>query len=138
MSKKQYYFPPKAKPFKKTVELKKTPTDITVGDDVKAELMKLAEEMVAKRESERSAEDLNNFMAFALEALNRLGWTGKTRLNRFLAALTEVSSEAVDASDPAAYADEIKERMTAKGVVAFMKNDDATPQLEDTGNEKPV
>lgn len=96
--------------------------------------MKLAEEMVARRE----AENLNNYIAFTLEALNRLGWTGRTRLNRFLAMLTTVSEEATNADDSTAYADEIKKRLTDKGVTAFIKNDDAAPQPEGANNEKPV
>lgn len=115
MGKRKFYFPPKQE---------KKP--ITVDDEVKAELMKLAEEMVARRE----AENLNNYIAFTLEALNRLGWTGKTRLNRFLDTLTTVSEEATNADDPVEYATEIKERLTLKGVKAFRKNDDAAPQPE--------
>lgn len=106
MGKKKYYFPPK-----------KTPTPLQVGDDVKAELTKLAEEIVAQRE----AENISNYMAFTLEALTRLGWTGKTRLNRFLSMLTLISAEATNADDSTAYAKEIKTRMTDKGVVAFME-----------------
>lgn len=123
--KRNYYFPPK-----------KTPTPIQVGDDVKAELMKIAEQHIADRE----AENISNYMAFTLEALTRLGWTGKTRLNRFLSMLTLVSDEATNADDPTAYAKEIKRRLTDKGVVAFreeLKNDDR-PQLEGTQNEKQV
>lgn len=121
--KRKYYFPPK-----------KTPTPLQVGDDVKGELLKIAEEIVAKRE----AENLSNYIAFTLEALTRLGWTGKLRLNRFLSMLTIVSSEATDADDPTAYVREIKERLTSKGVVAFIeehKNADR-PQLKGTQSEK--
>lgn len=76
-------------------------------------------------------EDLDNYIAFTLEALRRLGWTGKVRLNRFLSVLTTVSEEATNADDPPAYANQIKERFKKIGVKAFTKNDDATPQLED-------
>lgn len=121
--KKKYYFPPK-----------KTPTPLQVGDDVKGELIKIAKELVAERE----AENISNYIAFTLEALTRLGWTGKLRLNRFLSMLTLVSDEATNADDPTAYAREIKERLTDKGVIAFLeelKSDDR-PQLEGTQSEK--
>ena len=110
MGKRKFYFPPKAE--------KKTPTDIHVSDDVKAELRKLADDYVKQTE----AENINNYIAFTLEALSRRGWTGKTRLNRFLSVLTEVSDEAVNATDSAAYANEIKKRMTEKGVSAFLED----------------
>lgn len=121
MGKRKYYFPPK-EPAKKP---------ITVSDDVKAELKKLADKYADEAIKARQAEDLDNYIAFTLEALSRLGWTGKTRLNRFLSMLTVVSEEATNADDPPAYASEIKERLKSKGVKAFTKNDDATPQLED-------
>jgi hypothetical protein len=120
--KSKYYFPPKQKP------------PLQVGNDVRKELMRIAEQHVADRE----AENISNYTAFTLEALTRLGWTGKTRLNRFLSMLTLVSSEATNADDSVAYAKEIKKRMTDKGVVAFLeelKNDDR-PQLEGTQSEK--
>lgn len=110
MGKRQFYFPPKAS--------EETPTDIHVRDDVKEELRKLANDYVKQMETE----NLNNYIAFTLEALYRLGWTGKTRLNRFLSVLTEVSDEAVNATDSAAYASEIKKRMTEKGVSAFLED----------------
>lgn len=121
MGKRKYYFPPK-EPAKKP---------ITVSDDVKAELKKLADKYADEVIKARQAEDLDNYIAFTLEALSRLGWTGKTRLNRFLSMLTVVSEEATNADDPPAYTSEIKERLKSKGVKAFTKNDDATPQLED-------
>ncbi len=121
MGKRKYYFPPK-EPAKKP---------ITVSDDVKAELKKLADKYADEAIKARQAEDLDNYIAFTLEALSRLGWTGKTRLNRFLSMLTVVSEEATNADDPPAYTSEIKERLKSKGVKAFTKNDDATPQLED-------
>lgn len=121
MGKRKYYFPPK-EPAKKP---------ITVSDDVKAELKKLANKYADEAIKARQAEDLDNYIAFTLEALSRLGWTGKTRLNRFLSMLTVVSEEATNADDPPAYTSEIKERLKSKGVKAFIKNDDATPQLED-------
>lgn len=121
MGKRKYYFPPK-EPAKKP---------ITVSDDVKAELKKLADKYADEAIKARQAEDLDNYIAFTLEALTRLGWTGKTRLNRFLSMLTVVSEEATNADDPPAYTSEIKERLKSKGVKAFTKNDDATPQLED-------
>lgn len=121
MGKRKYYFPPK-EPAKKP---------ITVSDDVKAELKKLANKYADEAIKARQAEDLDNYIAFTLEALSRLGWTGKTRLNRFLSMLTVVSEEATNADDPPAYTGEIKERLNSKGVKAFTKNDDATPQLED-------
>lgn len=121
MGKRKYYFPPK-EPAKKP---------ITVSDDVKAELKKLADKYADEAIKARQAEDLDNYIAFTLEALSRLGWTGKTRLNRFLSMLTVVSEEATNADDPPAYTSEIKERLKSKGVKAFIKNDDATPQLED-------
>lgn len=121
MGKRKYYFPPK-EPAKKP---------ITVSDDVKAELKKLANKYADEAIKARQAEDLDNYIAFTLEALSRLGWTGKTRLNRFLSMLTVVSEEATNADDPPAYTGEIKERLKSKGVKAFTKNDDATPQLED-------
>lgn len=121
MGKRKYYFPPK-EPAKKP---------ITVSDDVKAELKKLANKYADEAIKARQAEDLDNYIAFTLEALSRLGWTGKTRLNRFLSMLTVVSEEATNADDPPAYTSEIKERLKSKGVKAFTKNDDATPQLED-------
>lgn len=121
MGKRKYYFPPK-EPAKKP---------ITVSDDVKAELKKLANKYADEAIKARQAEDLDNYIAFTLEALTRLGWTGKTRLNRFLSMLTVVSEEATNADDPPAYTSEIKERLKSKGVKAFTKNDDATPQLED-------
>lgn len=121
MGKRKYYFPPK-EPAKKP---------ITVSDDVRAELKKLANKYADEAIEARRAEDLDNYIAFTLEALSRLGWTGKTRLNRFLSMLTVVSEEATNADDPPAYTSEIKERLKSKGVKAFTKNDDATPQLED-------
>lgn len=121
MGKRKYYFPPK-EPAKKP---------ITVSDDVKAELKKLADKYADEAIKAQQAEDLDNYIAFTLEALSRLGWTGKTRLNRFLSMLTVVSEEATNADDPPAYTSEIKERLKSKGVKAFTKNDDATPQLED-------
>ena len=121
MGKRKYYFPPK-EPAKKP---------ITVSDDVKAELKKLADKYADEAIKARQAEDLDNYIAFTLEALTRLGWTGRTRLNRFLSMLTVVSEEATNADDPPAYTSEIKERLKSKGVKAFTKNDDATPQLED-------
>lgn len=121
MGKRKYYFPPK-EPAKKP---------ITVSDDVKAELKKLADKYADEAIKARQAEDLDNYIAFTLEALTRLGWTGKTGLNRFLSMLTVVSEEATNADDPPAYTSEIKERLKSKGVKAFIKNDDATPQLED-------
>lgn len=121
MGKRKYYFPPK-EPAKKP---------ITVSDDVKAELKKLADKYADEAIKARQAEDLDNYIAFTLEALTRLGWTGKTRLNRFLSMLTVVSEEATNADDPPAYTSEIKERLKSKGIKAFTKNDDATPQLED-------
>ena len=121
MGKRKYYFPPK--------ESAKKP--ITVSDDVKAELKKLADKYADEAIKARQAEDLDNYIAFTLEALTRLGWTGKTRLNRFLSMLTVVSEEATNADDPPAYTSEIKERLKSKGIKAFTKNDDATPQLED-------
>lgn len=98
--------------------------------------MKIAEQHVADRE----AQNISNYMAFTLEALTRLGWSGKTRLNRFLSMITLVSDEAANADDPTAYAREIKRRLTDKGVVAFreeLKNDDR-PQLEGAQSEKQV
>lgn len=94
MGKRKYYFPPKAE---------KKP--ITISDDVKEELKKLADKYADDAIKERQTEDLDNYIAFTLEALRRLGWTGKVRLNRFLSVLTTVSEEATNA--------------------------DATPQLED-------
>lgn len=136
MGKRNFYFPPKAPVKQKRVVVKETPTEkqgsITIGDDVRAELKKLADEYAEKALEQRKAEDLDNYIAFTLEALSRLGWTGKTRLNRFLSMLTVVSEEATNADDPPAYASEIKERLKSKGVKAFTKNDDATPQLEDS------
>lgn len=118
MGKRKYYFPPK-----QTAPVHRK-DDITVSDDVKEKLMEMAEQFVDQKTEERRHEDLNNYIAFSLEALSRLGWTGKTRLNRFLATLTAVSEEAANADDPTAYADDIKKRMTDKGVSAFMKSDD--------------
>lgn len=132
MGKRKYYFPPKATP-KKTQP--KTPTAITVDDEVKAELLRIAEETANRIIEERKAEDLNNYIAFTLESLNRLGW-GKDRLNRFLSVLTAVSEEASNADNSPAYADDIKKRLTMKGVTAFRKNDDAAPQLEENGERK--
>lgn len=135
MGKRNFYFPPKAPVKQKRVVVKEAPTErpgsITIGDDVRAELKKLADEYAEKALDQRKAEDLDNYIAFTLEALSRLGWTGKTRLNRFLSMLTVVSEEATNADDPPAYANEIKERLKSKGIKAFTKNDDATPQLED-------
>lgn len=135
MGKRNFYFPPKAQVKQKRVVVKEAPTEkpgsITIGDDVRAELKKLADEYAEKALEQRKAEDLDNYIAFTLEALSRLGWTGKTRLNRFLSMLTAVSEEATNADDPPAYANEIKERLKSKGVKAFIKNDGATPQLED-------
>lgn len=135
MGKRNFYFPPKAQVKQKRVVVKEAPTEkpgsITIGDDVRAELKKLADEYAEKALEQRKTEDLDNYIAFTLEALSRLGWTGKTRLNRFLSVLTVVSEEATNADDPPAYASKIKERLKSKGVKAFTKNDDATPQLED-------
>ena len=108
MGKRKYYFPPKAE---------KKP--ITISDDVKAELKKLADKYADDALKERQTEDLDNYIAFTLEALSRLGWSGK------------VSEEAANADDPPAYANQIKERLKKIGVKAFTKNDDATPQLEE-------
>lgn len=121
MGKRKYYFPPKA-PEKK---------QITISDDVKEELKKLADKYADDAIKERQPEDLDNYIAFTLEALSRLGWTGKVRLNRFLSVLTTVSEEAANADNSPEYASQIKERLKKIGVKAFTKNDDATPQLED-------
>lgn len=124
MAKRKFYFPPKA--------TKAPPLEI--NDDVKAELMKIATEMADRELERQQAETVSNYVAYTLEALTRLGWTGKTRLNRFLCVLTEVSTEATNADDTTAYVREIKDRLTEKGVEAFMedtKNDDR-PQLEGT------
>lgn len=134
--KRNYYFPPKT-----VAPKKKTPEALQVDDEVKEKLNQLAEELVEtklqeevdRRVKEHQDEDLNNYLAFTVEALSRLGWTGPTRLNRFLCTLITVSSEAADSDDPVAYAQEIKERFTEKGVVAFKQNDDATPQMEGVG-----
>ena len=83
MGKRKYYFPPKTE---------KKP--ITISDDVKEELKKLADKYADDAIKERQTEDLDNYIAFTLEALRRLGWTGKVRLNRFLSVLTTVSEEA--------------------------------------------
>lgn len=58
---RNFYFPPK-----------QTPTPIHVSDDVKAELMKLAEQYADEKIKERSAEDLSNYIAFTLEAGARI------------------------------------------------------------------
>lgn len=121
MGKRKYYFPPKTT----------TKTPVTVSDDVKAELKRLADKYADDAIKERQAEDLDNYIAFTLEALSRLGWTGKVRLNRFLAMLTTVSEEAANADNSPEYASQIKERLKKIGVKAFTKNDDATPQPED-------
>lgn len=126
--KRNFYFPPK-----QTKRVPKADGTLQISDDVKAELEKIAMNIADREIERRKAEDLNNYTAFTLEALSRLGWAGKTRLNRFLAMLTTVSEEATNADDSVAYADSIKSSMTAKGVVAFTENDDATPQLEDSG-----
>lgn len=78
-----------------------------------------------------SQKEADRYHAGVGSVLNRLGWTGKVRLNRFLSVLTTVSEEAANADDPPAYANQIKERFKKIGVKAFTKNDDATPQLED-------
>lgn len=127
MGKRKYYFPPKAE---------KKP--ITISDDVKEELKKLADKYADDAIKERQTEDLDNYIAFTLEALRRLGWTGKVRLNRFLSVLTTVSEEATNADDPPAYANQIKERFRKIGVKAFAKNDDAAPQLEDHAERKII
>lgn len=113
MGKRKYYFPPKAE---------KKP--ITISDDVKEELKKLADKYADDAIKERQTEDLDNYIAFTLEALSRLGWTGKVRLNRFLSVLTTVSEEAANADNSPEYASQIKERLKKIGVKAFTKNDD--------------
>lgn len=119
MSKKKpkFYFPPKKKP-------------LTVSDDVKAELEKIAMEMADREIERRQDKNVENYIIYTLEALIRLGWTGKVRLSRFLDTLTEVSEEATTA-DTAAYVNEIKARLEAKGIFfdEERKNDDR-PQLE--------
>lgn len=134
--KRNFYFPPK-----KAVPKKYTNTDLEVDDEVKEKLNQIAEELVQtklqaevdRQVKEHQDEDFNNYLAFTLEALSRLGWTGHTRLNRFLCTLTTVSTEATNADDPVAYAQEIKTRLTEKGVIAFTENDDAAPQPEGVG-----
>lgn len=122
MGKRKYYFPPKAE---------KKP--ITISDDVKEELKKLADKYADDAIKERQTEDLDNYIAFTLEALRRLGWTGKVRLNRFLSVLTTVSEEATNARrNPPAHANQIKERFKQDRVKAVhIKQTDATHQLED-------
>lgn len=71
MGKRKYYFPPKTE---------KKP--ITISDDVKEELKKLADKYADDAIKERQTEDLDNYIAFTLEALRRLGWTGKVRLKK--------------------------------------------------------
>lgn len=120
MGKRKYYFPPKTE---------KKP--ITISDDVKEELKKLADKYADDAiKGTAKPKTWTSHIAFTLEALRRLGWTGKVRLNRFLSVLTTVSEEAANAADPPAYANQIKERFKKIGVKAFAKNDDATPQLE--------
>lgn len=128
MAKRKFYFPPK------TTQA----PPLEINDDVKAELMKIATEMADRELERRQAETVSNYVAYTLEALTRLGWTGKTRLNRFLCVLTEVSTEATNADDPTAYAKKIKERLTDKGVIAFLEDlkSDDRPQLEGAQSEK--
>lgn len=113
MGKRKYYFPPKAE--KEAYHDKRRR---------KEELKKLADN-ADDAIKERQTEDLDNYIAFTLEALRRLGWTGKVRLNCFLSVLTTVSEEAANADNPPAYANQIKERFKKIGVKAFAKNDDA-------------
>lgn len=120
MGKRKYYFPPKAE---------KKP--ITISDDVKEELKKLADKYADDAIKERQTEDLDNYIAFTLEALRRLGWTGKVRLNRFLSVLTTVSEEATNADLLKTFLYLVRVCRWVVGVKAFTKNDDATPQLED-------
>lgn len=115
MGKRNYYFPPK----------RNDDTGIKINDDVKAELEKIAKEMADREMEARQAEDLNNYIAYTLEALSRLGWTGKIRLNRFLSMLTFVCEEATKSDDAPTYIQEIKNRMTEKGVSAFLKEGNA-------------
>ena len=110
MGKRKYYFPPKAE---------KKP--ITVSDDVKEELKKLADKYADDAIKERQTEDLDNYIAFTLEALRRLGWTGKVRLNRFLSVLTTVSEEAANADDSPAYANQIKDVLRRSALKRSLK-----------------
>lgn len=70
MGKRKYYFPPKA-PEKKP---------ITISDDVKEELKKLADKYADDAIKERQTEDLDNYIAFTLEALSRLTVSGSVEV----------------------------------------------------------
>ena len=72
MGKRKYYFPPKTE---------KKP--ITISDDVKEELKKLADKYADDAIKERQTEDLDNYIAFTLEALRRLGGPVKYVLTAF-------------------------------------------------------
>lgn len=106
MAKKpKFYLPPKQAAKK---------SELTVSQEVKDELMKLAEEMVATREDE----NIRNFITLAPVALRRCEKFGATRLNRFLAELTTVSDEAINADDTEAWYKEQRDSLTAVGCVA--------------------
>lgn len=107
--KRQFYLPPKQKAAK--------PGELKVSQEVKAELMKLAEEMVATKEDE----NIKNFITLALVTLRRSERFGPVRLNRFLVELTAVSDEAVGAEDTEAWYKEQRDALTAVGCVAFLE-----------------
>lgn len=113
MAKKKWYMPP---------QKQKQPLHVT--EEVKAELQKLADEMVASKESI----NIQNYITLSLVALRKGEGFGATRLNRFLAELTRVSEEVGKLSDKDADAwyKEERAKLTAVGCAAYADEEEGT------------
>ena len=103
--KSNYYFPPKKQ---------KTPTPITISDDVKAELHRLAKEQLAYLETQ----SLDRYLVLVMATLHTEPSFrfGAERLNRFAGRLTAISEEL--ANKPGWYP-ELTRKLEAMGVEAF-------------------
>lgn len=106
MSKKPWYMPP---------QQKKQP--LHVSQEVKDELQKLADEMVAKKESI----NIQNYITLSLVALREGDKFGGVRLNRFLSVLTQVSEQvsSMSGEEADAWYTEQRAKLTAVGCVAY-------------------
>lgn len=106
MYKKKWYMPEKKQ---------KQPLHVT--EEVRDELQKLADEMVASKESE----NIQNYITLSLVALREGEKFGGVRLNRFLASLTEVSEEVgkLSTEEAKAWYQEKRDSLTAVGCAAY-------------------
>lgn len=101
--KRNFYFPPK-----------RTPTPITISDDVKVEIQKLAQEIVDQKERE----SLDRLLALTMLALHTEPTLrfGASRLNRFASQLTFVSEEMAKDGN---WFHDLTRQLEAMGVEAF-------------------